>query len=171
MITGRRPKGLASIRPLYMPATAEYKGWRAGDRRATAGTGEEAPMSIQAILMPMFVAGRADLRAPVLDGRLALRAVRVRRRSSRRRSRLREPNWPPRVLQIANAYHNQLELPVLFYVVMLLALITETLDVALYVLCLDVRAVAGRPRLYPCDLEPARPPHRRIRRRRASRCC
>ena len=38
------------------------------------------------------------------------------------------------MLQIANAYHNQLELPVLFYVVMLLALITKTLDVDLYVL-------------------------------------
>jgi hypothetical protein len=48
--------------------------------------------------------------------------------------RLREPNWPPRVLQIANAYHNQLELPVLFYVVMLLAMITKTLDVVIYLL-------------------------------------
>jgi hypothetical protein len=48
--------------------------------------------------------------------------------------RLREPNWPPRVIQIANAYHNQLELPVLFYIVMLLAMITKTLDVVIYVL-------------------------------------
>ena len=38
------------------------------------------------------------------------------------------------MLQIGNAFHNQLELPVLFYVVTLLALITETLDVTLYVL-------------------------------------
>ena len=48
--------------------------------------------------------------------------------------RLREPNWPPRVLQIANAFHNQLELPVLFYIVMLLAMSTKTLDVVFYVL-------------------------------------
>jgi len=47
---------------------------------------------------------------------------------------LREPHWPLRVLQIGNAFHNQLELPVLFYVVTLLALMTETLDVILYVL-------------------------------------
>ena len=47
---------------------------------------------------------------------------------------MREPHWPLRVLQIGNAFHNQLELPVLFYVVTLLALITETLDVTLYVL-------------------------------------
>jgi hypothetical protein len=48
--------------------------------------------------------------------------------------RLREPNWPPRVLQIGNAFHNQLELPILFYVVVLLALQTQTLDVVLLVL-------------------------------------
>jgi hypothetical protein len=47
---------------------------------------------------------------------------------------LREPNWPLRVLQIGNAFHNQLELPILFYVVVLLALTTETLDVIIGVL-------------------------------------
>ncbi len=47
---------------------------------------------------------------------------------------LREPNWPPRVLQVGNAFHNQLELPVLFYTVVLLALVTETLDTVLLVL-------------------------------------
>ena len=35
---------------------------------------------------------------------------------------LREPNWPKRETKIANAYHNQLELPVLFYVLIALAL-------------------------------------------------
>jgi hypothetical protein len=38
------------------------------------------------------------------------------------------------VLQVGNAYHNQLELPVLFYVVLLLAFQTQTLDVVLLVL-------------------------------------
>jgi hypothetical protein len=38
------------------------------------------------------------------------------------------------VTQIANAFHNQLELPVLFYVVVLLALITQTLDSVLLIL-------------------------------------
>jgi hypothetical protein len=47
---------------------------------------------------------------------------------------LREPAWPPRVLQVGNAFHNQLELPMLFYIVVLLALSTKTLDVILYVL-------------------------------------
>ena len=37
---------------------------------------------------------------------------------------LRQPNWPARTTQIANAFHSQLELPVLFYLVSLLALFT-----------------------------------------------
>jgi hypothetical protein len=41
---------------------------------------------------------------------------------------LREPNWPPHVVKIANAYHNQLELPVLFYVLTVLAIITRHAD-------------------------------------------
>jgi hypothetical protein len=34
---------------------------------------------------------------------------------------LRQPNWPARTTQIANAFHNQLELPMLFYVLTILA--------------------------------------------------
>jgi hypothetical protein len=41
---------------------------------------------------------------------------------------LREPNWPPPIAQIGNAYHNQLELPVLFYVLTVLALVTRHAD-------------------------------------------
>lgn len=36
--------------------------------------------------------------------------------------------WSDRIKQIANAYANQLELPVLFYVAALLAIMTGTLD-------------------------------------------
>jgi hypothetical protein len=34
---------------------------------------------------------------------------------------LRQPNWPARTTQIANSFHNQLELPMLFYVLTILA--------------------------------------------------
>lgn len=34
---------------------------------------------------------------------------------------LREPKWPAGATQIANAFHNQLELPILFYVLTILA--------------------------------------------------
>jgi hypothetical protein len=39
---------------------------------------------------------------------------------------LREPNWPPRTRQVANCFHNQLELPFLFYVLVAFILITKT---------------------------------------------
>ena len=41
---------------------------------------------------------------------------------------LRQPNWPPHVLQVANAAHNQLEAPVLFYVLTILAIMTRHAD-------------------------------------------
>jgi len=47
---------------------------------------------------------------------------------------LREPNWPPRATQIANAFHNQLETPLMFYALILLALQTRTADSILLVL-------------------------------------
>jgi hypothetical protein len=90
-------------------------------------------MSIQAILMPLFVQVGLTFVLLFWMGALRYRALR-RGEVDPQKVRLREPNWPPRVLQIANAYHNQLELPVLFYVVMLLAMITRTLDVVIYVL-------------------------------------
>jgi len=41
---------------------------------------------------------------------------------------LREPKWPTRALQVANSFSNQFEIPVLFYVVTILALITKQAD-------------------------------------------
>ena len=35
---------------------------------------------------------------------------------------LREPNWPTQATQIANCYSNQFEIPVLFYVLIAIAL-------------------------------------------------
>jgi hypothetical protein len=90
-------------------------------------------MSIEAILLPMFV--QVALTFLLLFWMTFLR-LRVIRRGliSPQQVALREPAWPPHVLQIGNAFQNQLELPVLFYVVLLLALTTETLDTTLYVL-------------------------------------
>ena len=90
-------------------------------------------MSIQAILMPLFVQVALTFVLLFWMGALRYRALRLGQVEPEK-VRLREPHWPPRVLQIGNAYHNQLELPVLFYVVVLLAFQTETLDVVLLVL-------------------------------------
>ena len=47
---------------------------------------------------------------------------------------LGEPNWPPPALQAGNSFSNQFELPVLFYVVIILAWITRKADLVFVVL-------------------------------------
>ena len=47
---------------------------------------------------------------------------------------LRQPNWPPHVLQIHNAAHNQIETPMLFYALAILAIITRQVDMAFVML-------------------------------------
>jgi hypothetical protein len=47
---------------------------------------------------------------------------------------LRQPNWPKDISQVANAYQSQLELPVLFYLVVLLSLFTAHGTTSLLVL-------------------------------------
>ncbi|HWB45378.1 MAG TPA: MAPEG family protein [Hyphomicrobiaceae bacterium] len=47
---------------------------------------------------------------------------------------LGEPAWPKRTIQVANCFRNQFELPVLFYVLVLLVLVTRMSDVLLVVL-------------------------------------
>jgi hypothetical protein len=90
-------------------------------------------MSIQAILVPMFA--MVALAFVLLFWTLILR-LRVLRRGevTPHQVALREQAWPPYVIQIGNAFHNQLELPMLFYVAVLLALVTNSLDVIIYVL-------------------------------------
>jgi hypothetical protein len=63
-------------------------------------------------------------------GSSALRRGEVRARDIA----LREPNWPKRTLQVRNSYHNQLELPVLFYVLTILTIITRHADVLFVVM-------------------------------------
>ncbi|HET7718055.1 MAG TPA: MAPEG family protein [Bauldia sp.] len=47
---------------------------------------------------------------------------------------LRQPNWPERTTQISNAYQSQLELPVLFYVLVVLAFFSAHMTATLVVL-------------------------------------
>ncbi len=47
---------------------------------------------------------------------------------------LREPNWPVRTRQVAYAFSNQFELPVLFYVLTILAMATRHADLVFVVM-------------------------------------
>ncbi len=90
-------------------------------------------MTLIAILLPMFAQVVLTFVLLFWMGYLRIQAIKAGDVNPQQVA-LREPNWPPRVLQIANAFHNQLELPILFYVVVLLALATNSLDVILCVL-------------------------------------
>ncbi len=90
-------------------------------------------MTIEAILLPMFAQVALTFGLLFWMTILRLRVIRLGDVKPQQVA-LREPAWPPHVLQVGNAFHNQIELPVLFYAVVLLALTTETLDVILCVL-------------------------------------
>lgn len=47
---------------------------------------------------------------------------------------LREAKWTPRATQIANAFHNQLELPILFYALVAFLMITTQVNIWFVVL-------------------------------------
>lgn len=90
-------------------------------------------MTIATILAPLFVQVALTL---VLFGWMAFHRVTSIRKGvvHPRDVSLREPNWPPHVLQAANAAHNQLETPVLFYVLTILAIITRHADLLFVVM-------------------------------------
>jgi len=84
-------------------------------------------MSIAAISLPLFI--QVGLTFVLLFWMGAARVASVRRGETRVKSiALGEPNWPPRVQQISDAYHNQFQLPVLFYVLVVLAYILHKAD-------------------------------------------
>ena len=84
-------------------------------------------MSIQAVLLPLFVEVALTfvlLYWMAYQRTSALNAGEIEPRNVA----LREPNWPQRMTQVANAFQNQLELPVLFYVLTILSLMTRHAD-------------------------------------------
>jgi hypothetical protein len=90
-------------------------------------------MSIQAVLPPVFVM--------VLLTFVLLFAMGYLRVSSLKRGELKikdialgQPNWPVRPTQVANAFHNQFQLPALFYLLTVLALLTRLADLAFVVM-------------------------------------
>jgi hypothetical protein len=90
-------------------------------------------MSIKAVLLPLFV--EVALTFVLLFWMGSMRVAAVRRGEVHPGDiALREPNWPRRVLQIQYAFHNQLELPVLFYVLTILVWMTRFADLLFVIL-------------------------------------
>ena len=78
-------------------------------------------MSLTTVLAPVFVQVALTFALLLRLGTIRVRAVRAGAVQSRDVA-LGQPNWSPQVMQVGNAYRNQMELPVLFYLVMVLAL-------------------------------------------------
>ena len=83
-------------------------------------------MSIQFVLLPLFV--QVILTLAVLYMLAGRRFSAVRSNALRGSVALREPNWPERARQAEYNYQNQFELPVLFYVLTILAIYTRHAD-------------------------------------------
>jgi hypothetical protein len=90
-------------------------------------------MSVQAVLLPLFVQVTLTFILGFWMAYLRTTALRSGIVAPRQIA-LREPNWPTHPTQVANAFHNQLELPVLFYVLTILVLITHHGDLLFVVL-------------------------------------
>ncbi len=78
-------------------------------------------MSIQMVLLPLFA--QIGLTFALLIAMVGARRRAIVGGETRIRDiALGEPNWPVRATQIGNCYRNQFELPVLFYLLIALAL-------------------------------------------------
>jgi hypothetical protein len=90
-------------------------------------------MSIQMVLLPVFVL--VGLTFALLIGMAgARRKALVSGQTKIRDIALRQPNWPVRTTQIGNCFANQFELPLLFYILIALALPLRHADLFMVVL-------------------------------------
>jgi hypothetical protein len=79
------------------------------------------------ILAPLFV--QIALTFALMLGMMLRRSSSLLRGETRLEDiAMREPNWPTRAAVFGNAFSNQFELPVLFYVLTILVIITRQAD-------------------------------------------
>ncbi len=90
-------------------------------------------MSITAVLLPVFVQVALTFCLLLWMGRSRLALLKTGDVKVKDVA-LGERNWPARTQQITNTYHNQFELPVLFYALVALALITRKADLVFVVM-------------------------------------
>ncbi|HEX2556151.1 MAG TPA: MAPEG family protein [Microvirga sp.] len=90
-------------------------------------------MTLPAILAPVFVQVALTFALLVWTGRSRVAAVRSKEVRVGEVV-LGQRAWPTRVQQVSNAYQNQLEIPVLFHVLVILAILTRKTDLLFVVL-------------------------------------
>ena len=90
-------------------------------------------MTVQAILLPLLAQVVLTLALLGLTGHSRVASVR-RGETKVRDIALGQPNWPEHVTKISNSYNNQFQLPVLFYVVVILAYASRAADLLFVIL-------------------------------------
>jgi hypothetical protein len=90
-------------------------------------------MTVQAILLPLLAQVVLTFALLGLTGRSRVASVR-RGETKVRDIALGQLNWPEHITKIGNSYNNQFQLPVLFYVVVILAYVLRTADLLFVVL-------------------------------------
>jgi len=90
-------------------------------------------MTIQMVLLPVFV--QVALTFAVLFWMASVRTRSVAKGETKMRDiALGQQAWPDAPTKVANNYHSQFQLPLLFYVVVLVAIFTRTADLIFVVL-------------------------------------
>ena len=90
-------------------------------------------MSLQSILLPLFV--QIGLTCCLILWMAKERTVLFKRREIKWQDiALRQTSWPGRVQQIGNCFENQFEIPVLFYVLVVLAIAVKKADLLFVVM-------------------------------------
>ncbi len=90
-------------------------------------------MSVSAILAPVFIQVGLTFFLLFWMGRSRIALLRSGAMKVRDIA-LGERTWPARTQQVVNAFHNQFEMPVLFYALVGLALVTRKADLAFVVM-------------------------------------
>ena len=115
-------------------------------------------MSVQMILLPLFV---QVLLTIALGLHLAVRRRIAFAEGTRWQDiSMREPNWPKDAIIANNAFLNQFEIPVLFYVLTILALITKQADLLFvmmaWIFVVDAHPAGRRVRHHQSRADPRR---------------
>jgi hypothetical protein len=90
-------------------------------------------MSVQMVLLPVFVLIGLTF-ALLLSMASARRSALVNKETRIKDIALGQQNWPVRATQIGNCYRNQFELPVLFYILIAIALPIRHADLVIVML-------------------------------------
>ena len=90
-------------------------------------------MSVQMVLLPVFVLVGLAFFLLLWMATARTQALKARE-TSLKDIALRQPNWPARTTQIGNCFSNQFEIPVLFYVLIALALPLRHADLIIVML-------------------------------------